>query len=53
MLLSLNGGVLDIVLFLMTGVKQFLGEVCNSLGDDDKEFTTSVKSRLKNAAYGE
>jgi hypothetical protein len=50
MLLCLNagGGVLDIVLFLVTGVIQLAGEVCDCLGEDDKEFARTAESRVKN-----
>ncbi len=50
MLLCLNAGgrVLDIVLFLVTGVIRLAGEVCNCSGEDDKEFTMTAESRVKN-----
>ncbi len=50
MLLCLNagGGVLDIVLFPVTGVIRLAGEVCDCLGEDDKEFTRTAESRVKN-----
>jgi hypothetical protein len=50
MLLCLNAGgeVLDIILFLVTGVIRLAGEVCNCLGEDDKEFTRTAESRVKN-----